>query len=63
MTPTARNAGALAALLVLLLRPAWSPAAVAVAGTVGLAVAAVAALAGPALRALAPPPRTPTPDD
>ena len=62
MTPLARHAGALAALTVLLLRAAWSPAAVAVAGTVGLAVAAAVALAGPAVRALASPPPSP-PDD
>ena len=61
MTPTARHAGALAALLVLLLRGAPSPSGLAVAGTVGLVVAAAVGLAGPVVRALAaaPPPRPP----
>ena len=58
MTQTARQAGALAALVVALLHPgSLSPSALAVAGTVGLAVFGALALGGPLLRALAPPAR------
>ena len=56
MTGVARQAGALAALVVLLLRVgSLSPSALAVAGTVGLAVYGALALSGPLLRALTPP--------
>ena len=58
MSATARHAGALAFLLVFLLRQdAMSPSALAVAGTVGLAVCGAVSLVAPLLRAraVAPP--------
>ena len=60
MTHAARQAGALAALVVLLLRGgSLSPAALAVAGAVGLAVYGALALGTPLLRALTAPPDRP----
>lgn len=56
MTGLPRQAGALAALVVVLLRAgSLSPSALAVAGTVGLAVYGALALGGPLLRALTSP--------
>lgn len=60
MTNAARQAGALAALVVVLLRGgSVGPSALAVAGAVGLAVYAALALGAPVLRALAAPPDRP----
>ena len=60
MTHAARQAGALVALVVLLLRRgSLSPSTVAVAGAVGLAVYAALALGTPLVRALTPPPDRP----
>lgn len=60
MSATARHAGALACLLVLLLRQGTvSPSVLAVAGSVGLVVCGAVALITPFLRALATAPAPP----
>lgn len=60
MTGAAQQAGALAALVTLLLRGGSAgPSALAVAGAVGLAVYAALALAPPLVRTLTAPPRSP----